>query len=356
MLGASQVTGKSGTVESFDRDADQLAFATKQVSVKFAQRGSRVPLTAVNDVSLSAKTGETLALVGESGSGKTTLGRVISGLNRSFVGSLELFERSVEPGRRLDRELRRRVQVVFQDPSGSLDPRQSVISAIAEPLIAFGLMARSDARTRAAELLTTVGLDGATADRLPHQISGGQRQRVAIARAIASNPDILVLDEPVSALDVSVQAQIVNLLLDLQDTFRMTYLLISHDLSVVKNLANRVAVMYRGAIIETGTPDSVLKDPRHPYTQALISAIPGWNRSGARIVLRDGQRIEQHQSDACPFLDRCWLARITSDEVCTRSTPQLKPVTRGATGHIAACHLQDSSHDAHLQYMNRTPS
>ena len=329
-----------------DSTSQAIAFSVSNVSVKYSQRGSRRSIVAVDQVNLIANSGETLALVGESGSGKTTLGRVISGLETRFDGEICLLGSKLRNSQKLTRNLRQSIQVVFQDPSGSMDPRQTVFSAIAEPLISFGIRQNNNVRERVVELLNVVGLSEEICERLPHQLSGGQRQRVAIARALASNPSILVLDEPVSALDLSVQAQIVNLLLELQEKMKMTYLIISHDLSVVQNIAHKVAVMYQGSIVELGPSSAVLQDPQHPYTQALISAIPDWNRTVPRIMLGDSgdHGLQSSNANRCRFLDRCWLAKkMSNPALCISSSPELQTISTDLSNRLVACHLKHSN-------------
>ncbi|HKV72781.1 MAG TPA: ATP-binding cassette domain-containing protein, partial [Gemmatimonadales bacterium] len=233
------------------------------------------PVRAVDGVSFSIDAGKTLALVGETGSGKTTVGRTLLRLvepteGRFTFDGLDVFRLSSGPLR----ALRRSMQVIFQDPSGSLNPRMTVGDAVAEPLIIHRLAARPERPARVAELLREVGLDPSFAPRYPHELSGGQRQRVGIARALAVRPRFLICDEPVTALDVSVQAQVLNLLRELQRTYGLTYLFIAHDLAVVRHVADEVAVMYAGQIVERGPVDRMYSSPRHPYTRALLSAVP----------------------------------------------------------------------------------
>ena len=296
----------------------------------------RPAVRAVDEVSLEIRRGETLALVGESGCGKSTLGRLLLRLiepsaGRVFVGDAELTGLS----RGQMRAMRRRVQMIFQDPYGSLSPRRSVADIVAEPLEVFGLVrSRKERRDKVAELLRQVGLPPSTMDRYPRQFSGGQRQRIGIARAISVDPAFIVADEPVSALDVSIQAQIVNLLQDLQEQKRLSYLFIAHDLAVVRHIADRVAVMYLGRIVETGPKAAVYSAPHHPYTQALLSAAPepDPDRPQRRIILQGDVPSPSNVPSGCSFRTRCPLAQ----EVCARERPALAPVDGG---HLAACHF-----------------
>ncbi len=262
-------------------------------------------LTAVRGVDLTIRRGETLALVGESGSGKTTAGRAIIRLVEAASGSVTFDGIDVRATSRAElRRLRERIQIVFQDPYSSLNPRIAVGAAIEEVLLVHGIGATAaERRERVGALLADVGLGAEHAGRYPHELSGGQRQRVGIARALAVGPELLILDEPVSALDVSVQAQIVNLLDDLQEEHGLAYLFIAHDLAVVHHIADRVAVMYLGEIVEEGRVDELFADPRHPYTRALLASIPGARSGGERA--RDELRLELAAGPGCPFRNRC---------------------------------------------------
>ncbi|HEV3363470.1 MAG TPA: oligopeptide/dipeptide ABC transporter ATP-binding protein [Acidimicrobiia bacterium] len=303
-------------------------------------RSRRGPeIHAVCGVSLTLRRGETLAVVGESGCGKTTMGRMLLNLVLPTSGTVRFGGQDVvgASGRHM-RALRRQMQVVFQDPYASLNPRRSVGSIIAAPLRVHGLF-RNGGRARVEELLSLTGLEPAHANRFPHEFSGGQRQRIGIARALALEPQLLVLDEPVSALDESVRAGIVNLLEDLQDRLGLTYLFIAHDLSDVGHIADRVAVMYLGKIVETGTRDDVFTRPSHPYTQALLSAVPvpDPERESARkrIILRGDLPSPASPPSGCRFRTRCWKAQ----DVCAEEEPAL--VDRGQ-GHPVACHFAES--------------
>ena len=293
---------------------------------------------AVDDVSFSIQPGETFGLVGESGCGKSTLGRSILRLERPQSGQV-LFEGEDLlrlPAGRL-RRVRREVQAVFQDPHGSLDPRMTVRQLVGEGL-AVQRVARRERDDRVAQVVDRVGLRREHLDRYPHEFSGGQRQRIAIARALALRPKLVVADEPVSALDVSVQSQVLNLLKDLQAEFGLTYLFIAHDLSVVEYLSDRVAVMYAGRLVEVADAEALYDAPLMPYTQALLSAIPGQARETGRprprprIVLRGDVPSPLDPPSGCPFRTRCWLAQ----DVCTREAPGLREVR---PGHLAACHF-----------------
>jgi peptide/nickel transport system ATP-binding protein/oligopeptide transport system ATP-binding protein len=292
---------------------------------------------AVDDVSFTIRRGETFGLVGESGCGKTTLGRSILRLEHARSGQV-IFDGedvlALSPGRL--KQVRRNMQAIFQDPHGSLDPRMKVRDLIAEGLVVQGEMRRDERDARVAELVDVVGLRREHLDRYPHEFSGGQRQRIGIARALALRPKFVLADEPVSALDLSVQSQVLNLLKDLQVEFGLTYLFIAHDLSVVEYISDRVGVMYLGRIVELASAEALYDDPRMPYTQALLSAIPGSEQATGRkrIILGGDVPSPLNPPSGCPFRTRCWLAQ----DVCRESVPPLRAVK---PDHFAACHFAD---------------
>ncbi len=297
---------------------------------------AREIVRAVDDVSFSIAPGETVGLVGESGCGKTTLGRTAIRLVEPTSGRI-LFEKEdlAHLSRRELRARRRRFQMIFQDPYGSLNPRLRVADIIGEALDIHKLAPTAAARrARIESLLKDVGLDPMHAQRYPHEFSGGQRQRIGIARALAVEPRLIVCDEPVSALDVSVQAQVVNLLQDLQSEHRLAYLFIAHDLAVVKQISHRLLVMYLGKVVEMGDAKVVCRQPKHPYTQALISAVPVVDPSSKRkrIVLSGDVPSPIHPPSGCPFHPRCPVAEAR----CKTEQPVLGEV---GSGHFAACHL-----------------
>ncbi|MFF9345074.1 ABC transporter ATP-binding protein [Streptomyces sp. NPDC014773] len=306
----------------------------------FPGRRRSSPVRAVDGVGFDLAAGETLGLVGESGCGKSTTGRMIVRLLEPTAGSVEYDGRSLAHlSQRALKPLRREIQMVFQDPHSSLNPRRSVARIIADPLRVQGAPAE-EARKRALELMELVGLVPEHADRRPHEFSGGQAQRVGIARALATGPRLVVADEPVSALDVSVQAQIVNLMERLQDELGLAYLFIAHDLSVVKRVCDRVAVMYLGRIVEIGAKDRVYEAPAHPYTRALLSAVPlpdpAAERARERITLLGDPPSPAAPPPGCAFHPRCPKARA----VCRAEAPVLRPLAAGEPREVA-CHFPE---------------
>ena len=298
------------------------------------------PVRAVDGVSFEVARGETLALVGESGCGKSSVGRTILRLQEPTSGQAFFDGQPIfSLGREALRALRRRMQIIFQDPYSSLNPRMTIGDAVAEGIEIHGLAPKSERPARVAALLEEVGLDPGYARRYPHEFSGGQRQRIGIARALAVEPSFIVCDEPVSALDVSVQAQVLNLLMDLQAKRGLSYLFIAHDLAVVRQIAHRIAVMYLGRIVESGPAEAVLIDPRHPYTQALLSAVPEPDPAAQqqRIVLAGDLPSPANPPPGCPFHTRCF--HPLRSERCRTEVPALRPIH--AT--LAACHYGEVS-------------
>ena len=296
-------------------------------------------IKAVDDVSFDIAEGETLGLVGELGCGKSTTGRAILRLYEPTDGAVVLEGRDIA---RLEggalRALRPKMQMIFQDPQASLNPRMTVGSIIAEPLDEHARLTKAERRARVLELMDAVGLNRGFANRYPHEFSGGQRQRIGIARALALNPKFIVCDEPIAALDVSIQAQVVNLLEDLQEKFRLTYLFISHDLSMVRHLATRVAVMYLGRLAEIAPSDALYSRPLHPYTEALISAVPSPDPEvearRKRIILKGDVPSPANPPKGCVFNTRC-------PKVFDRCYVDVPALVERAPGHRAACHLHD---------------
>ncbi|MGZ3654576.1 MAG: ABC transporter ATP-binding protein [Bdellovibrionota bacterium] len=308
---------------------------TKRFPIKGGILGREVAsVKAIQGVSFTIKRGETLGLVGESGCGKSTLGRCILRLIEPTSGSVYFDGQDVLKYNADElRRIRRKMQIIFQDPYASLNPRMTVGSIISEPIKIHGLAKGAEITKRVSKLLDLCGLRAEAINRYPHEFSGGQRQRICIARALAVEPEFIVCDEPVSALDVSIQAQIVNLLQDLQKELKLTYLFIAHDLKVVEHISDRVAVMYLGKIAEMASGEDLYRDPKHPYTKALFSAIPVANPKGKkqRIILQGDVPSPINVPPGCPFHPRCPMAR----DNCKRDIPGLE---EKAPGHWASCH------------------
>jgi oligopeptide transport system ATP-binding protein len=294
---------------------------------------------AVDGVSFNIYKGETLGLVGESGCGKSTTGRAILRLYKPTAGQViydginlaSLSEREM-------RKMRRKLQIIFQDPYASLNPRMTVADIVGEPLVVHRVANGKEVRDRVQELLSLVGLNPAFADRYPHEFSGGQRQRIGVARALALQPDLIICDEPISALDVSIQAQVVNLLEDLQKQFELTYLFIAHDLSMVRHISDRVAVMYLGVIVELAERDELYDHPLHPYSQALLSAVPipdpMAEEKRHRVILEGDVPSPVNPPSGCRFRTRCPIA----ESICTDEKPEWREIK---SGHFVACHFSD---------------
>ena len=316
--------------------AENVLIRTENLCKYFRVSGGRV-LRAVDDVNLFIRRGETLGLVGESGCGKSTLGRTMIGIYKPTKGKL------VYDGQELDlhkKEIRfayaKKAQIVFQDPYASLDPRMTVASIIEEGMVIHNLYDQAGRRERVAELLDIVGLNREHANRFPHEFSGGQRQRIGIARALAIEPEFIVCDEPISALDVSIQAQVINLLHDLQERMKLTYLFIAHDLNIVKYISDRIAVMYLGSVVELATSDELYAQTLHPYSKALLSAVPVPDpdvaRSRERQIISGDVPSPIHKPAGCSFSTRC-------PQVCDRCKQEVPPLREVAPGHFVACHL-----------------
>jgi oligopeptide transport system ATP-binding protein len=292
---------------------------------------------AVDGVSFSIKRGETLGLVGESGCGKSTTGRAILQLYRPTAGNVYYEDQDLTRLKGEDlRRMRRKMQMIFQDPYASLNPRMTVGDIIGEPLLVHNVASGKEVQDRVEDLLRLVNMNPSFATRYPHEFSGGQRQRIGVARALALQPEFIICDEPISALDVSIQAQVVNLLEDLQNEFHLTYLFIAHDLSMVRHISDRVAVMYLGTIAEITDRHTLYANPLHPYSKALLSAVPipdpVIEKDRSRIILEGDVPSPVNPPSGCHFRTRCPIAK----ETCAESTPELREVE---PGHFAACHL-----------------
>jgi oligopeptide/dipeptide ABC transporter ATP-binding protein len=292
---------------------------------------------AVDGVSFKVQQGETLGIVGESGCGKSTLARLIIRLYEATDGSVKLEGTELTHLTYKEmRDKRRNIQMVFQDPYASLNPRWTVERTLMEPMKIYGIGSTKERKDRVAELLNNVGLDPSYAKRYPHEFSGGQRQRIGIARALVLNPKVIIADEPVSALDISVQAQVINLMQDLQDQLHLTYIFITHDLSVVEHISSRIAVMYLGKVVELADKDVLFSDPKHPYTKALMSAAPEIEKTHKkeRIVLKGDVPSPANPPSGCAFHTRCPYAM----DVCQLKTPNLKKLSNG---QYVSCHLYE---------------
>ncbi|SDP26508.1 oligopeptide transport system ATP-binding protein [Nakamurella panacisegetis] len=328
----------------FGRGEAVLEAAGLRRTFRVGSRLSPSRVSAVDGVSLQLRAGESLGIVGETGCGKSTLARMLVGLEKPDGGTLTYRGQDVTAGRRPDRRLLRQgVQMIFQDPYTSLDPRMTVLDLIAEPLAATRSASTRQRKDRVAELLALVGLSTDMMTRYPHQFSGGQRQRIGIARALVLDPQVLICDEPVSALDVSVQAQVINLLRELQRRLGVALLFISHDLSVVRHVADRIAVMYLGRLAETGPTATIYDNPGHPYTQALLSASPSVGsdsrgRLRRRLVLAGEPPSPVNPPSGCRFHERCPLAEAR----CAEEIPALRALPgQDGPGRLSACHFAE---------------
>lgn len=337
----AQIAAGSGAARA--QDILQVEHLTKHFKIGGGLLGGKgLTIRAVEDVSFTVREGETFGLVGESGCGKTTLGQTIIRLYDPTSGAVRFNGTDISKLRPSKmRPYRRDIQMIFQDPSASLDPRMTVGSIISEPLNIFGVGNRGNRREQVQELLRVVGLNSYFANRYPHEFSGGQRQRIGIARALALNPKLVICDEPVSALDVSIQAQVLNLLKRLQEQFNLTYLFIAHNLAVVAHISDRVGVMYLGKLVEIGDSRTITESPKHPYTRALISAIPVPipGRQKSRIILEGDVPSPARPPSGCRFHPRCPIARPD----CAEVEPQLRPI---GEDHFVACHYAELVDDS----------
>jgi len=334
-------------------DAEDL-LQVEDVVKHFPVRGGAVrdratgQVRAVDGVSFSLKVGETLGLVGESGCGKSTLARLVTALHPVTSGHIQFKGKEITTlSRRQMRPLRRSVQMVFQDPYGSLNPRRRVGSILTDPFSVHGSLSRGEAKRQVQELMARVGLSPEHYNRFPSEFSGGQRQRIGIARALALRPDLIVCDEPVSALDVSIQAQIINLLEDLQDEFMLTYIFIAHDLSVVRHVSDRIAVMYLGKLVETGPVEEIYSRSRHPYSASLLSAVPVAEKAfrsvrKQRVILTGDVPSPVRPPSGCRFHPRCPKAQA----ICAEEEPVLEQKQGDGPGHLTACHFPVTAGEA----------
>ena len=345
---AGQATASHG--EPVGQASDRILVSVRDLRMYFPITSGLIlerhigDVRAVDDISFDIRRGETVGLVGESGCGKSTTGRTIIRLYKPTAGSITFDGLDITPleGETL-RKMRRRMQMIFQDPYASLNPRMTVGGIVGEPLAVHDIGTKPERRERVAELLDVVGLNPNFLNRYPHEFSGGQRQRIGVARALAVNPDLIVADEPISALDVSIQAQIINLLERLQDQFELTFLFIAHDLSVVRHVSDRIAVMYLGRIVESAPSEELYTGPLHPYSVALLSAVPipdpvveGRRR---RIILTGDVPSPINPPSGCRFHTRCWLReRLGRPERCVSEDPELRPLT---ADHEVACHFAE---------------
>ena len=309
-----------------------------ELAKHFPSRGGKGVLRAVDGVSFTVKRGETLGIVGESGCGKSTLARTVLRLVEPTAGRIEFDGTDLRAlDHRALRAMRREMQIVLQDPYASLDPRLKVGAIVAEPLEIHRVGDRASRKKAVLELLDTVGLEADAAERYPHEFSGGQRQRIGVARALALRPKIIIADEPVSALDVSIRSQILNLLVELKRQFSLSYIFISHDLAVVEHVSDTVAVMYLGRIVETASADDLFARPSHPYTEALLSAVPrpDVERRAGRIVLEGEMPDPESPPSGCPFHPRCPKAM----DICRTTVPSERDIGHAGRRHVVRCHL-----------------
>jgi peptide/nickel transport system ATP-binding protein/oligopeptide transport system ATP-binding protein len=310
----------------------------KYFDIKGGPLGRKVgEVKAVDDISFTVMEGEILGIVGESGCGKSTTGKSILRLIEPTEGKVTFEDTDItNVNSEQMRKLRKDMQIIFQDPYASLNPRHTVEKIVGEPLLVHGIKSAKERKERVQELLEVVGLSAYHASRYPHQFSGGQRQRIGIARALANNPKLIICDEPVSALDVSIQSQILNLMEELRDQFNLTYIFIAHDLSVVKHISDRIGVMYLGRMVELTDKDKLYDDPKHPYTQALLSAVPlpDPDLEKERIILKGDVPSPANPPSGCAFHTRCPHAM----DICKEIRPEFKPVE---DNHFVACHLYD---------------